>query len=403
MIILWGASDTGVGRLLTLPPVVAIGLISYSAYLWHQPILAFLRIHLRTPDVVHLAPVVLIGSIALAALSWRFVEQPFRKKDASVKSVFIPFFVVLGLFLSGAVWIKEQRGLLWVSSEELAGIELWKEQQRPPGFGCMTDAIEHPVENCLSRPGEKPDVILWGDSHAASLFSGLKAATDQRGLNLYAAMAGGCPPVADIAAATGDYASCPQFNDRMLAYIERSGARVVVLSAHWALYSEGSRFINEAGVRDLGGEVPYDIVGADGRDGRFSRLAGAYEAHIRALTDMDLTVILVGQLPIPGWDAPYRILELKSAARLGDVEGIAQNSFLAWSGRTNKTFEGFAGEKLIVLNPAELLCVSSEVDVCAYYEAGKILFFDSNHLSLDGAARFSGSFERILESTFKEK
>ncbi|RWQ68673.1 acyltransferase family protein [Mesorhizobium sp.] len=68
------------GRLLALPPLVGLGLISYSAYLYHQPVFAFTRLaSLKEPSatlMVCLIPVILV----LAYLSWRFVETPFRNR-----------------------------------------------------------------------------------------------------------------------------------------------------------------------------------------------------------------------------------------------------------------------------------------------------------------------------------
>ncbi len=400
MVILYATPSTVTGRSLALWPVMAVGLISYSAYLWHQPILAFSRIYLRETDIAHLALAVLVLSLVLAMISWRFVEQPFRKKNASAASVFIPFFVVMAMFVSGAVWLKEQRGLPWASAEELAGIDDWKAGQRPPGFGCMTEALSHPVENCLSEAGKSPDVILWGDSHAASVYSGLKTAADRSGLNLYASMAGGCPPVTGVAAVNGDYADCPMFNDAMLSYVERSGAKAVVLSAHWALYTEGSRFIGDEGVRDLGGEVPYDVISVSGDEGRVERLAQAYGEQVGRLLEKGLKVVLVYQIPIPGWDAPYRVLELKSAGDLGQIAGFDRTAYLRWAGRTNEMLDRIDGDGIFKLRPDQILCPDAQGSLCAFYNSGEILFFDSNHLSVDGAARLTGSFEQILESIF---
>lgn len=71
-------------RVLTFQPIVGVGLISYSAYLFHQPLMAFARI--GWPEA---AGPVLLGclgllTLILAALSWRFVEQPFRRKSGTL-------------------------------------------------------------------------------------------------------------------------------------------------------------------------------------------------------------------------------------------------------------------------------------------------------------------------------
>jgi peptidoglycan/LPS O-acetylase OafA/YrhL len=83
-VILFATPQTLTGRLLASRPLVGIGLVSYSAYLWHQPVFAFARLSDQTLPVSRLTPGVFallcLLSLALAYLSWRFVEQPFRNR-----------------------------------------------------------------------------------------------------------------------------------------------------------------------------------------------------------------------------------------------------------------------------------------------------------------------------------
>lgn len=82
LVLLCAAPGTLAGRLLCLRPVVFIGLISYSAYLWHQPVFAFAR--LAHPAMIGPSPAAMAGlaalALVLATLSWRFVERPFRDR-----------------------------------------------------------------------------------------------------------------------------------------------------------------------------------------------------------------------------------------------------------------------------------------------------------------------------------
>ncbi|MCH8685927.1 acyltransferase family protein [Pedomonas mirosovicensis] len=82
LVILYGAGGTWAGRLLATRPFVGIGLISYSAYLWHQPLLAFARIYsLKTPPI-EMMLALSAASLVLAYLSWKYVETPFRNRRA---------------------------------------------------------------------------------------------------------------------------------------------------------------------------------------------------------------------------------------------------------------------------------------------------------------------------------
>ena len=82
VLVLLGASDrTSVGRMLAWRPLVGLGLISYSAYLWHQPLFAFTKHALLADLPTDLAIVLCAVTIVLACLSWRYVEQPFRDRS----------------------------------------------------------------------------------------------------------------------------------------------------------------------------------------------------------------------------------------------------------------------------------------------------------------------------------
>lgn len=84
LIILFGAAGTPVGRLLSTAPFVGIGLISYSAYLWHQPLFAFARLSSTVAPSLQVMGGLALLTLVLAWASWRFVEQPFRRGPASL-------------------------------------------------------------------------------------------------------------------------------------------------------------------------------------------------------------------------------------------------------------------------------------------------------------------------------
>ena len=91
LVLLCAGERTLVGRLLSWRPVVSVGLISYSAYLWHQPLLAFGRIRSINglTDGGRLAAIAL--SLILAWLTWRFVERPFRDRAAVSRRAIVRF------------------------------------------------------------------------------------------------------------------------------------------------------------------------------------------------------------------------------------------------------------------------------------------------------------------------
>ena len=101
LIILFSSSQTMVGRLLSIKPLVAVGIISYGAYLWHWPLLVFARhLSLTEPSELTFAILALL-SFPLAYLSWRYIEKPFRTKSIfSRKTIFTLSFIGSVLFIT---------------------------------------------------------------------------------------------------------------------------------------------------------------------------------------------------------------------------------------------------------------------------------------------------------------
>lgn len=175
LIILFSSQKTMVGRFLGLKPMVGIGLISYSVYLWHQPIFVFARHRsIDEPNELRLITFSLL-SIFLGFLSWRFIEIPFRNKKRfsrknifSLTVVFSVFFISIGLYghLSSGLpqrfkvnsfainddfdMPKISNGWCFYSVDTLPGLEIGNK-----GLTC-----------CIgdNNPGKK--AILFGDSFA---------------------------------------------------------------------------------------------------------------------------------------------------------------------------------------------------------------------------------------------
>jgi peptidoglycan/LPS O-acetylase OafA/YrhL len=104
LIILFAMPDTWVGKLLASKILVGIGLISYSLYLWHQPLLSFLRISSLDEPSVYQITLAIAATFLLAMISWRFVERPFRNKQAISTGNVIAISVGLGLCISVTGW-----------------------------------------------------------------------------------------------------------------------------------------------------------------------------------------------------------------------------------------------------------------------------------------------------------
>ena len=172
LIILYARSGTLAAKLLSLKPLVAVGLISYSAYLWHQPLFAFARLKAdHTP-----APVVFlvlsVAAMGLAFLSWKYVEKPFRHIQNKRLILSLSAIGILGFTLLGLLG-NMREGQLNPYMSKPANI-LWSDigdRIHDEGLVCSTKAPlrpkTHPNQNWLTG-------CIFGD-----LAGGLTQPSDQ--------------------------------------------------------------------------------------------------------------------------------------------------------------------------------------------------------------------------------
>ena len=231
------AVDTFVGRLLSLRPVMFIGLISYSLYLWHWPLIVFWQQFTgHKPTMVEIAAL-FIASMALASLSWRFVEQPFRREGSLVSRR--PWSAAA----AGAVAASMIGLLYWGSggwSERYSPVQIataayldYDDAQIYRRGTCFIDshnqsASEFDKQACATLVANKPNVLLLGDSHAAHLWRAYADTYPE--INLLQASISGCKPVVG---SRGEV-PCVELITAMLdGFIPKTKLDAVILSARW--------------------------------------------------------------------------------------------------------------------------------------------------------------------------
>jgi peptidoglycan/LPS O-acetylase OafA/YrhL len=198
------AGETGgsvVGRLLSLKPVVFIGLISYSLYLWHWPIIIFqhmMMIQPRNASNHTIKGGIVIVALAVATLSWRFVETPFRKGRFMLKGAYaFRFAAGSAAVLAGiACTIIVSHGFPFRYSQRQLVLASYLDNTAPGQEGvCSIESggpAKFDVEHCLHQDPSRKNYLLIGDSHAAHLWYGLQKTFPE--INFMEASASGCEP-----------------------------------------------------------------------------------------------------------------------------------------------------------------------------------------------------------------
>ena len=198
---------TWVSRMFALRPVVWVGLVSYSLYLWHWPLIAFSAYGLQIVNGLgkHQNQATMFAAmLVVSALSWRFIEQPFRTKQvcASRASLFVAAAIAFAAAAAAGGYVVHtdgmsrrfppaaQRVAAWIGQDPLDGRDQYRNGV------CFLSSASTGIHDfnkpaCLAE--KTPRVLLIGDSHAAALWWGLNAALP--GINVMQATASGCKPV----------------------------------------------------------------------------------------------------------------------------------------------------------------------------------------------------------------
>lgn len=244
-IFLWLADEkTWAGKILCLRPIAHVGLISYSAYLWHQPILAFARILWNVEQIPLFRYLILIPIFIAAHLSWKYVENPFKHPGWNGWRMWGLAVSLVALFSFGVT------GNLTVGFEKWHSSQIPKSVQKtfddtPVKLDCAPAAGNAPggTDFCkFGSPNAAPSVAVFGDSHSLPLRAIFDEIGREHHLGIVHNGLGGCPPLATIYVLNGNHppSVCHDLVNRQIDYVRSHQIKDVFLAARWSLYTDGS-------------------------------------------------------------------------------------------------------------------------------------------------------------------
>jgi len=243
LVIVFATSKTWTGRFLANRFFVGIGLLSYSAYLWHQPIFAFARHRSLTPPSDEIFALLIIISICLSYVSWRFVELPLRDNRRWPSKRFVillaPFYLAIitfGLLGHYSKGFKTRHSL----SDNIKASSA--RHQLRGACNPSDNAVDVLYKPCLlgKKNTGAPAFAVFGDSHADSLNPVFHALGQERGFQ-YAYMGmSACPPLLGVdVSANRAPRVCENHNEKIYGYVRDRGVKNVFLVARWSLYTQG--------------------------------------------------------------------------------------------------------------------------------------------------------------------
>ena len=370
---------TIVGRCLAIRPMVFIGLISYSLYLWHWPILAYSKYWMGELLSPVFSVSALLASFALAVLSWRYVETPFRYGWKNVDGV--KLFATAGLaavaLMACAFFIHRSDGLPnRYSTESMHFVE----SKIPDGFSVLTEEI--PITGLpligAKQNDQPPTFLLWGDSHLQALASVSDEVARQQGMTGAIAFRPGVPPLLNAWCVGRKKSPMTNWNNSVRDYIRRHNIKNVVLVARWTVYAEGKRSGSN------------DMLLADDQSGLFARQAShasaAMDRSLRRTID-DLTkdgvrVWIFKQVPTQLFDPGRRLL---MAAEMG-LE-FPKGTTKEWNEKRHSTanaiIDSTKSANVQIVAPAERCYDASGHSMIT--DGTNSYYWDDNHFSIFGA------------------
>ncbi|HEX4925564.1 MAG TPA: acyltransferase family protein [Bdellovibrionales bacterium] len=380
VLIIWNARPgTLTGRVLSTRPLVGLGLLSYSLYLWHQPLLAFARVVTAGDVGLPLTAFALLLSLPLAYLSWRFIESPFRRPEAvSAKAVLAvsagAVTVVGGLGLAGHFGLKDE------------SLTDWRRVNHGLNELCEFRSRFEPVSACVTS--SKPKYLVWGDSTAMALVPGLLAS--RPGVGLAQATRSVCGPHLELAPVMTEIgygrewpSECLAFNQSVLEYLAATpSVEVVILSGKFGKHVVSpERRVSRAGVEQT------------------ASLSAAHEslaATVAAIRKLGKRVVIIKPPPRGRFDAGL-CLERRAQAKptWGVRSDCAIDRLLLGSeaGFTHEFFETLPKAIGPVADFDSALCdrrwCRTEID-------GTFIYRDAGHFSIDGSIEV-GRRMRLLD------
>ena len=376
--IIW-ANERGptlVGKLLSLRPLVFVGLISYSLYLWHWPILVFAKYWNIYPLSTLQSGLLLLASILIAVLSWRFIETPFRKRSICRTRARIFSFsaVVTVLILGAGAAIRWSNGVpSRIPASALRHVEQSKEDYAEVQKMSYQVGLKEAVSQNfipLGIPGiqQAPRILLWGDSHAVSIIPLINDLCEKYQLQGVAAVHASTPPL------LGYHREDPNlkmmdpeaFNQAVFEYIRTSHIDHVILAAKWQNYSPGE-LIHQQLIQTL---KALEATGAD--------------------------IWIVRQVPKPAWNVPWTIAQEVKRGHAPESVGIPRTGHLRKQHLEEVIFGNILTTfpKTTILDPTE--CFDVQNDRYAVIHQGEVLFCDDSHLSKAGAKMLTPLFDPLF-------
>ncbi len=304
------AGETGLmNRVLSFPPNVLLGKLSYSLYLWHWPIFVYYAFYAGNAATTNAKLALVPIAIGLAYLSWRFVETPTRHRRehprrhvmyglvTATATACLAFIVVVNTGFPSR--IPEQVRALG-NQDDMMAFDCTEEIPLPGAGKSRRCVVGAPWATASKR------AVIWGDSHARHLLPILDAPARKQNLSI--AFWSGCPPFIDNESIQREKRNTPEYSENcartrsaILDWLAKAdGIDLVILANSWANYPE---HLFAGGLMDR--SHPEEAL---------RRIDENLRSTLAQIDPERHRILIIGDTPRPGFNVPN--CALQSAAGL---------------------------------------------------------------------------------------
>ncbi|TIL36586.1 acyltransferase family protein [Mesorhizobium sp.] len=379
--------QTLASKALSVSPAAFTGLISYSLYLWHWPLLVFAGIYANRELLLSERVGVVIAALLISALSWRFVERPFRqRRDTARWKWMVPAAASMGVACCLSLVLIKGGGFPGRGPDGGPVVQSVKAESATfQASSCLMRGAAIPTGGkCILGSGNvAPTVVLWGDSHAAHLASSLDEAAKTTGTRVRLITKAGCAPLPEMQMLPSSpmRAGCPAFNAAALqSILADPHISLVILAGRWNTYS------------GVGGSLLSKDGAWPSPDVSKANFISAMRDTAAKLAAHGIKTAVVGPAPEPPTDVLI-CLTRASFLKMGDAPCSAMPAGRHW--QNNQILANLLPPAVQFIPIVPTLCEAVE---CPLKSGNNILYLDATHLSRAGGHVIAPLFAKVFSA-----
>ncbi|MGE3316667.1 MAG: acyltransferase family protein, partial [Planctomycetaceae bacterium] len=368
------------GRLMAARPVVFVGLISYSLYLWHWPVLVYAQYWVMGATPASIRGGLLMVSILLAIASWRWVERPFRERRvfAERRSLFYGAASTFLVLLLAGVLIDRLHGVAGRFSAETLAYAAARDDMSYTNDSEPNEQGQWQFDE-VGRTNGPIDCLVWGDSHAMAVMPAIERQCRTRNARCVYALRSGTLPLYRLTSTPGFrlWPGAEEFNHAVVDYVKSHRVENVLLAGLWSYVPAPT----EGRAKSLE-RVPPELF----REWMLET--------VQVLQKSGATVWILQQVPAQNCDVPRALARESMIGGDPKSVGVTLAEHRALFAGAAGIIDEMARHGAIILDPSRML--TDDTGFCGAARNGRSLYRDHHNLSVQGALEITPLFDPIF-------